>query len=73
MLRDVPPSRVAVTPYNGCWSASNDNEHLAKRQSALNTASLTWRGEPVFSRYNGPTTPCFRRGDEIWLNLDQAL
>ena len=73
MLRDVPPSRVAVTPYNGCWSASNDNEHLAKRQSALNTASVAWHGEPVFSRYNGPTTPWCTRRNEIWLHLDQAL
>ena len=30
---------------------------------------LAWTGEPVFSRYNGPTTPWFMRRNEIWLHV----
>ncbi len=70
MLRDVPPRRVAVIQYSGLWSESNYNEHLAKLQSAVKTADLTWIGEPVFSRYNAPTTPWFMRRNEIWLLVD---
>ena len=73
MLRDVPPRRVAVIQYAGFWSESNYNEHLAKLQSAMKTADLTWRGEPVFSRYNAPFTPWFMRRNEIWLDVDQPF
>jgi hypothetical protein len=73
MLRDVPPRRVAVIQYSGFWSESNYNEHLAKLQSAMKAAELTWSGEPVFSRYNAPTTPWFMRRNEIWLPVDPPL
>lgn len=73
MLRDVPPRRVAVIQYSGFWSESNYNEHLTKLQSALKTAELTWQSEPVFSRYNDPTTPWFMRRNEIWLHLEQVF
>ena len=69
MLREVAPKRVAVIRYSGFWSESNYNEHLAKLQTGLRTAQLAWTGEPVLSRYDGPTTPWFMRRNEIWLNL----
>ena len=72
ILREVPVSRLAVIQYSGFWSESNYNEHLLKLQAALKSADLAWVGEPVFSRYNGPTTPWFMRRNEIWLHLDKA-
>lgn len=71
-LREVPSSQVAVIMYSGFWSESNYNEHLAKLQSAMKAAALTWTGEPILSRYNGPTTPWFMRRNEIWLHLSKA-
>ena len=67
MLREVPASRVAVIRYSGFWSEANYNEHLAKLQTAMKAANIAWTGEPVLSRYNGPTTPWFMRRNEIWL------
>jgi len=68
-LREVPSAQVAVIRYSGFWSESNDSEHLAKLQTALRSAGLTWAGEPVYSRYNAPFTPWFMRRNEIWLHL----
>lgn len=70
-LREVPPSRVAVIRYSGFWSASNDEEHLQKLQSALRDANQTWTGEPVYSRYDAPFKPWFLRRNEIWLHLPE--
>ena len=71
-LREVVPAQVAVIRYSGFWSASNDQEHLAKLQAALRAADLTWTGEPVYARYNAPFTPWFMRRNEIWLHMAQA-
>ena len=72
-LRDVLPTPVAVIRYSGLWSASNDNEHLAKLQAALKAADVAWAGEAVYARYNAPFTPWFMRRNEIWLSLaDQS-
>ena len=71
-LRDIAPSRLAVIRYSGFWSDSNYNEHLAKLQTALRAANLSWVGEAVYSRYNAPFTPWFLRRNEIWLNLANA-
>lgn len=54
MLREVPPSRVAVIRCSGFWSEANDNEHLAKLPAALRDADLAWTGEAIYSRYNPP-------------------
>ena len=69
MLREVPTQRIAVIRYSGFWSDSNYSEHLAKLQSGLRAAGIAWSGEPVFSRYDGPTTPWFLRRNEIWLQV----
>jgi hypothetical protein len=69
ILREVPPQRVAVIRYSGFWSQDNYNEHLNKLQSSLRAADVTWTGEPIYSRYNGPMTPWFLRRNEIWLQL----
>ena len=69
LLRDIPPSRVAVIRYSGFWSDSNYNEHMAELKATLSTAGITWKGEAVYSRYNPPFTPWFMRRNEIWLHL----
>lgn len=69
-LREVPPKQVAVIRYSGFWSQANYARHLAELQAALRAANITWTGEPVLSRYNGPMTLWFMRRNEIWLNLD---
>lgn len=71
-LRAVAPEQVAVIRYSGAWSAANDEEHLARLQSALRAADLAWSGEPVYARYNAPFTPGFLRRNEIWLHLVQS-
>jgi hypothetical protein len=68
-LRDVVPGKLAAIRYSGFWSESNYAEHLAELESTLKREGLTWRGEPVFSRYNPPFTPWFLRRNEIWLTL----
>lgn len=68
-LREVSPHQVAVVRYSGFWSASNDNEHLQKLQTALKAANLDWTGDPVFSRYDAPFKPWFLRRNEVWLRL----
>ena len=71
MLREVAPKRIAVIRYSGFWSQSNYTEHLNKLETALRASNMAWTGEPVLSRYDGPTTPWFMRRNEIWLNLAQ--
>ncbi len=68
-LREVSPHQVAVVRYSGFWSASNDDEHLQKLQTALKAANLDWTGDPVFSRYDAPFKPWFLRRNEVWLRL----
>ena len=69
-LREVPPTQVAVIRYSGFWSQTNYDKHLGELQAALRAAKISWTGEPVLSRYNGPMTPWFMRRNEIWLKLD---
>ncbi len=68
-LREVPAERRAVIRYSGTWSQANYDEHLARLQATLASASLATQGEPVLARYNGPWTPWFMRRNEIWLAL----
>lgn len=72
-LREVPGNRVGVIRYSGFWSQGNYEEHLAKLQSALNTASIVWSGEPMLSRYDPPYTPWFMRRNEIWLTVQSEV
>jgi hypothetical protein len=68
-LREVAASRVAAIRFSGTWSEANYSEHLQQLQATLRQADISWAGEPVFSRYNGPMTPWFMRRNEIWLAL----
>ena len=69
-LRAVAARQVAVIRYSGFWSQANYDKHLGELQDGLRAASISWKGEPVLARYNGPWTPWFMRRNEIWLNLD---
>ena len=68
-LREVAGHTVAAIRYSGFWSQANDSEHLGQLTAALRTAKLSWSGEPVVARYNGPWTPWFLRRNELWLQL----
>ncbi len=68
-LREMPARPIAAIRYAGFWSEANYQEHLAQLQEGLRAAGLSWFGEPVYSRYNGPVTPWFMRRNEIWLSL----
>lgn len=70
-LRQLPTHRVAVIRFSGFWTQTNYKIHLAKLQDALTAAQLTWRGEPVYSRYNPPYTMWFLRRNEIWLSVPE--
>jgi len=68
-LREVLPSQVAVIRYSGFWSTANYDQHLAKLQTALRAANVTWSGDAVSARYDSPFTLWFMRRNEIWLHL----
>lgn len=68
-LREVAGRTLAAIRYSGFWSQANDAEHLGQLTAALRTAELSWAGEPVVARYNGPWTPWFLRRNELWLQL----
>lgn len=68
-LREVPARTVAAIRYSGTWSAARYEEHLAKLREALAREGLAARGEPVWARYNGPTTPWFMRRNEVLLEV----
>ena len=38
-------------------------------KAALRAVDLPWTGEPVYARYNPPSTPWFMRRNEIWLTV----
>jgi hypothetical protein len=68
-LREVPARTVAAIRYSGTWSAARYEEHLRKLREALSREGLVARGEPVWARYNGPTTPWFLRRNEVLLEV----
>ena len=68
-LRQVAGKTVAAHRYSGSWSQSNYDEHLNILKAALAKAGVKTQGEPLYSRYNAPFTPCFMRKNEIWFNI----
>ena len=68
-LREVAGHKLAAIRYSGFWSQANDAEHLGQLTAALQATKLSWSGEPVTARYNGPWTPWFLRRNELWLTL----
>ncbi len=70
-LRQVESKTVAALTYSGSWSRSNYEEHVAILQAALLKDGVKVRGEPIYSRYNGPMTPWFLRKNEIWFQIER--
>ena len=68
-LREMPARRLAVLRYSGGWSQSAYETQLGRLKAGLAKHGIAWRGEPVFSRYNGPFSLWFMRRNEIWLEL----
>ena len=63
----VAANKRAAIAFSGLWSEANYGEHLEKLKGALRAIDLPWIGEPVYARYNPPSTPWFMRRNEIWL------
>jgi hypothetical protein len=70
-FRQVPARTVAAHQYSGSWSQANYEEHLNILKTALEKAGVKTRGEPLYSRYNGPMTLWFLRRNEIWFELER--
>ena len=70
LLREVPAQRVAVIRYSGGWSQAAYEAQLGMLKAALAEQRISWHGEPVFSRYDGPFTLWFLRRNEVWLAVD---
>lgn len=68
-LREIPERSVAAIQYSGTWSERRYEEHRARLEAAARRAGLTWRGEPVWARYDSPWTLWFLRRNEVWLEL----
>lgn len=68
-LRTVPGKRLAAIRYSGTWSTPNYEEHLWLLKAALAREGLTFKGEPVWARYDPPYQPWFLRTNEILLEL----
>lgn len=71
-LREVPARTVAAIRYSGTWSQARYEEHLRKLREAVAREGLSPRGEPVWARYNGPTTPWFLRRNEVLLEMSSG-
>lgn len=69
VLREVPPTRVAVVRFSGRWTDANMKEHEATLRRWTNDQHLTVSGEAEVNRYDPPFKPWFLRRNEVWLPL----
>lgn len=65
VLREVPPSLVAVIRFSGRSSTANFREHEEKLRAAMAKAGLTPSGPLRFAVYDAPFKPWFMRRNEI--------
>jgi hypothetical protein len=72
-LREVAARRIAVRRYSGGWSVSRYQAELRALERALERDALTFRGEPLWARFNSPFSLPFLRRNEIWLELALAV
>jgi len=69
VLREVPPSRVAVVRFSGRWTDANMKKHEAALRRWTNDQKITVIGEAEVNRYDPPFKPWFLRRNEVWLRL----
>ena len=69
VLREVPPSRVAVVRFSGRWTDANMKEHEAELRRWTSDRHLTVIGEAEVNRYDPPFKPWFLRRNEVWFPL----
>jgi hypothetical protein len=69
VLREIPPSRVAVVRFSGRWTVKNMNEHEEELRRWTSARKLAVVGEPEVNRYDPPFKLWFLRRNEVWLEL----
>ena len=69
VLREVPPSRVAVVRFSGRWTDANMKEHEEELRRWTSDRHLTVIGEAEVNRYDPPYKPWFLRRNEVWFPL----
>lgn len=69
LLRELPPRRVAVHRYSGCWTESLFQKHRKVLVAALTKDGVRTTGGPIFARFNSPFVPWFLRRNEIWIEV----
>lgn len=71
-LVERPARTMAVNRYSGSTRESRFDKEKRALLDALEQASVTVIGEPVFARYNGPLTPWFMRRNEVLVEIEYA-
>lgn len=69
LLRELPPRRLAVRRYSGCWTESLYHQHRRALVAALKKDGVHTTGGPVFARFDSPFVPWFLRRNEIWMEV----
>ncbi len=69
LLREIPPRRLAVHRYSGCWSENLYHNHRRAIVAALKREGVHTTGGPVFARFDSPFLPWFLRRNEVWIEV----
>ena len=69
VLRELPPSRVAVVRFSGRWTDENMGSHEELLRGWVDRNRLPVTGKAEVNRYDPPFLPWFARRNEIWLPL----
>ena len=72
VLRELPPTRVAVVRFSGRWTDTNMSEHEAELRRWTSARHLAIVGDAEVNRYDPPFKPWFLRRNEVWLRLEKG-
>lgn len=69
VLRELPPTEVAVVKFSGRWTDDNMAQRTAALRKWVAARGLTVTSEPEVNRYDPPFKPWFLRRNEVWLEV----
>lgn len=72
VLRELPPSLVAVVRFSGRWTDERMNERSDALRGWVGAKGLSPIGAPEVNRYDPPFMPWFLRRNEVWLQVEAA-